>query len=125
MKAIAAVHNRKKYVRPFGAGIFVFSLVGLFLLSATVCHAATVTLSWDPSPDTDLANYRIYQSDTPGGYRFGTHSPDLVASVPAGTETCAIDVSGAVKYFVGTAVDSSDQESLPSNEVSWAMGDGS
>jgi hypothetical protein len=81
--------------------------------------AGQFTLTWNPSAAPDLALYRVYASSTvnadfPAEY-------DLVAEVPKGTTTYTDDEFtlpddfGTTYYYVITAVDTSDNESVPSN----------
>jgi hypothetical protein len=83
-------------------------------LTLNAPSTSSATLSWLPNTETDLASYRVYQSTTPGVYG----AP--IATVPAGTVTfTAAGLSiGTTYYFTVTAVDSSNNESLHSNEVS-------
>jgi hypothetical protein len=82
-------------------------------LNLNATSTSSVTLSWTPNTEADLASYRIYQSTTSGSY--GT----AVATVPAGTATFTVTGLniGTTYFFRITAVDSSNNESLPSNEV--------
>jgi hypothetical protein len=75
---------------------------------------SSATLTWDPNTEPDLASYRIYRSTTPGVYGAA------LATVPTGTTGYVATglQMGTTYYFVVTAVDSSDNESQPSNEVS-------
>jgi len=85
-------------------------------ITLTVNPPATssAALSWNPSTDSDLASYRVYRSTTPGVYGAA------VATVPVGTVsyTAAGLAMGNTYYFTITAVDSSNNESVRSNEVS-------
>jgi fibronectin type 3 domain-containing protein len=83
-------------------------------LTLNAVSTSSATLTWDPNTDPDLASYRVYQSTTPGVY--GT----AIATVPAGASTYTMTglTLGTTYYFRITAVDSTGNESLPSNEVS-------
>ena len=75
---------------------------------------SSATLTWDANTEPDLASYRIYRSTTPGVYGAA------LATIPTGTTNyvaTGLQV-GTTYYFVVTAVDLSDNESQPSNEVS-------
>ena len=93
-------------------------LLGLvFLLSTTVFAGSTVTFSWEPNSESDLAGYKLYQSDTSGNYVIGVDKP--IADIEAGTEIVTItDISDGHKYWILTAYDFHKNESGPSNEVS-------
>jgi fibronectin type 3 domain-containing protein len=75
---------------------------------------SSATLTWDANTESDLASYRVYRSTTPGAYG------SALATVPTGTTGYVATglQMGTTYYFVVTAVDSSDNESQPSNEVS-------
>jgi len=91
-------------------------LAALCLLVATPVLAKDVMFSWDPNTESDLAGYRLHQSDTSGSY---TYAPGTeVADIPAGTEICTIDVADGTWYWVLIAYDNDGNESGPSNEVS-------
>jgi fibronectin type 3 domain-containing protein len=81
-------------------------------LSAPATSSATLT--WTPNTETDLASYRVYRSTTAGVYG----SP--IATIPAGTNTYIVNglAVGTTYFFRITAVDSANNESQPSNEVS-------
>lgn len=82
-------------------------------LSLSSAGSSSAVLTWNASTSTDVATYRIYQSNTSGVYG----AP--IATVPAGTLTFtagALQV-GSTYYFVVTAVDSFNNESQRSNEV--------
>ena len=83
-------------------------------LTLNPVSTSSATLTWDPNTDSDLASYRVYQTTTPGVY--GTP----IATVPAGATTYTRTglTMGSTYYFRITAVDSTGNESLPSNEVS-------
>jgi len=88
-----------------------------FLLIAFPVFAADVSFEWDANTESDLAGYRLYQSDTSGLYTYGTGNE--VKDIPAGTETCTVTgVPDGVWYWVLTAYDTHGNESGPSNEVS-------
>lgn len=85
----------------------------LILLLPAICSAVSVEFSWDANTESDLAGYRLYQSQSSGVYG------DIpVAVISAGIETVTIDVtSDGTYFFVLTAYDTSDNESGYSNEV--------
>jgi hypothetical protein len=66
-------------------------------------------LRWSPSPEPDLAFYRVYRA-TPTG------SPAKIAEVPAGTAVYldATTTAGTAYRYTITAVDQAGNESLPS-----------
>jgi len=103
-------------------------LAFVFCLVATTVMAAAVTFRWDANTETDLAGYRLYQTDVSGQYVYGpgdgtnrvaTISVDLSAT-PAvhPTEYRLENVADGRHYWVLTAYDLSGNESGRSNEVS-------
>jgi hypothetical protein len=88
--------------------------VGLILccISALrVLGSASVTLAWDPSPDLDVAGYRVYV-----GQFSGVYAPPI----DVGSQTTVVVSNlqqGVTHYFVVTAYNSSGLESDPSNEI--------
>lgn len=86
-------------------------LTALLVLLATASYSATANLSWTASPTPDVT-YRVYVSDTSGGYTFGTGGmdvPGLTAQVPL--------ADGVDAYMVVTAINAQGLESGPSNEI--------
>ena len=79
-------------------------------------HASSVSVSWTPNAELDLAGYNVYRSET---------SPVSIAGTPLNGGTLITGTTfddpttelGTVYHYVVTAVDSSDNESLPSAEV--------
>lgn len=106
-----------------------FLIVLLSIGLSLPCWAdSSLTFTWSPNLEADLAGYRLYQSDTSGEYIFGEDSS--IATIPAGTvqklsgryntETVTIDhIQNGTWFWVLTAFDNSlaKNESLPSNEV--------
>ncbi|QWV91832.1 fibronectin type III domain-containing protein [Geomonas oryzisoli] len=93
----------------------------LLLSFPGTCLATSVTLAWDPSPDTDLAGYRIYYQANSANLPFqGTGAVQGSAPVDGGNVTTAsitgLDPANAY-YFAVTAYDSTGQESVYSNIV--------
>lgn len=82
------------------------------LVAPALAPAATVTLAWDPSPDTNVVGYYIY---------FGPASGDYTNKLSAGsalTLTVPGLAPGSAYYFAATAVDATGLESEFSQEVS-------
>ncbi len=71
----------------------------------------SVSLSWNPNPDTNVVGYALYVGHTSGNYSsridVGTNTTSTLSGLS----------NGATFYFVATAYDSSDVESAPSNEA--------
>lgn len=91
-------------------------LLATLVLWASPVSAGDLQLIWNPNVETDLAGYRLYTGDAPGGpyTQIGeapvSPSPSFVFSVPANIEKTF--------YFVATAYDTAGNESGYSNEVS-------
>jgi hypothetical protein len=71
------------------------------------------TLTWNPSPEADLAGYKVYRS-------VGTGPLTLLNSVPKGTTTFVDDpipnIDGDIGYAL-TAIDVAGNESIKSAVV--------
>ena len=101
-----------------------FFLVAFFLALAVPAAAGplkvdqatptTVTMMWDPSPESDLAGYRIYQSKISGGpyARIGQIQVMAVPEFTTGT------LANGTYFWVVTAYNTAGMESGYSNEVS-------
>lgn len=74
--------------------------------------AGQLLLDWDDNAQTGFAYFRVKRSTTGGG------PYTLIASPTASAFTDTAVVPGTTYYYVVTAVNSSNQESLPSNEDS-------
>ena len=80
---------------------------------------ANITFAWDANSEADLTGYRLYESPVSGQYTFGEGNE--VLTIPAGTVTGTITVSGGGKrYYVLTAYNATD-ESGRSNEVNLTL----
>jgi hypothetical protein len=73
----------------------------------------SVDLSWNASTSQDVVGYNVYRSYTSGGPYGKINS----ALDPSTAYTDSSVVSGKTYYYVATAVNSSDQESIYSNEA--------
>ena len=92
-------------------------VVAFFFMCGMAMAASNVTLVWDANSESDLAGYKLYQSNVSGDY---TSIP--VMTIPAGTETAnLLDVPDGTYFWVLTAYDISGNESGPSNEVTASL----
>ena len=98
------------------AVFFLFFLISVFcLLYSGAAHAASVTLAWDRSQDTDIAGYRVY---------YGTSSGHYTTMTSVGNNTsCTITnlEPGRTYYFVATAYDTNGHESAFSGEIPYTV----
>lgn len=90
-------------------------IAGLVLAGTYACSAASVTLAWDPSPDTNVVGYNVY---------VGTASRTYTQVHDAGNATMltiADLVEGTTYYFAATAYDSWGLESDYSPETTYTI----
>ena len=99
-----------------GSPIIVFIFVPLSILPFFGPKRVTATLSWDPSPDKRVINYRIYYSDVTRTKAAKAQSIDVGRTTHV---TVPNLVAGHTYYFVVRAVDSMGRESDPSNQVKY------
>ena len=96
------------------------AVVAFFFMCGMAMAASNVTFIWDANSETDLAGYRLYQSQTSGVYTYG--DGNQVATILVGTETVQItNISDGTYFWVLTAYDNDGNESVPSNEVTAAL----
>lgn len=88
--------------------------VTLTIAAATQPTTGTVTLSWNPNSESDLAGYKVYRATSSGGYG----AP--IATIPAGSTQYVSSglAKGFTYFFVITAYDQAGNESPSSNETS-------
>ena len=71
----------------------------------------SVSISWDPSPSTNAAYYKVYRGTVSGGpYNL------LGTNITANTYTDSTVQSGATYYYVTTTVSTAGLESIFSNQ---------
>ena len=96
--------------------LFILCFVLTFSVSTVFANPnANITFVWNANSETDLAGYRLYQSNVPGFYTFG--EGNQIIDILTGTETVTIRVHDGIWYWVLTAYDNHGNESGPSNEV--------
>jgi hypothetical protein len=103
--------------RPFritGLTKFLGSLLILAVLSTTV-QAASVTLAWTRSSDTNVAGYNVYYGGASGTYT------NMVNVGSATNATISGLIPGTTYYFAATAYSSSGVGSPFSSEVSYTV----
>ena len=77
--------------------------------------AASVSLAWNPNPETDLKGYRVYRGGTNGG-------PDWMAEVGLTTLVTVSELNeGSTYRFTVTAVNEGGLESDHSDPVFYSV----
>ena len=96
-------------------GLLFFSILLVTFLLSVWAHAASVSLSWNPNTEIDLAGYKIHYGTASGSY---TNSVDV-----GNVTTCTVPnlTAGQTYYFAATAYDTSGSESGYSNQVSYTI----
>jgi hypothetical protein len=84
-------------------------------LTGSAQGQTSVTLAWDPSPDSAIAGYRLYDGVTSETY---TNVIDVGRATSA---TVSNLVNGVTYFFSATAYDTKGQESAFSDEISYAV----
>ena len=89
-------------------------LIGLLLLLGVpmAAQADSVSLTWDPNPEEDLAGYKVYVGTTPAAYT------DIIDVGHVTTYTISDLVPGETYFFAVTAYDIFANESGFSHEMS-------
>jgi len=85
-----------------------------FTATATTQQAHSVALTWNAST-TAVAGYNVYRT-TVSGAQYAKLNSSLVGGL-AYTDTTVVSGNSITYFYVTTAVDSSGNESIPSNEV--------
>lgn len=88
----------------------------LFLTgSAFAAGTNSVSLAWDPNPETDLAGYRLQYGLTPGIYPYVVDAGKTTSATANGLN------QGTTYYFTVVAYNSAGQSSTASSEVSYTV----
>lgn len=105
-----AVVRTKRFV----LNLICCSALALFIqLPAHACQS--VTLSWDPSSDTNVAGFKIYYGTTSQNY------PNVVVAGNTNSVTITGLKAGTTYYFAATSYNAAGTESALSNEASYAV----
>jgi len=102
------------WLRRVALRVFVFNSL-LALSQFPVFAAASVTLTWDPSPDATVTGYRIYYGVASRSYT------NIVDAGDATSITISNLVEGVTYYFAATAYNVLGMESEFSDEVSYTV----
>jgi len=92
-------------------------LLSSFLVVGIGITSEIATFEWDANIESDLAGYRIYQSNQSGVYTYGPTSTNLIATIPVGTEEVTLEIEDGTYFWVATAFDTEGLESDPSDEL--------
>jgi hypothetical protein len=122
------VHNATRYqncgnrFRPLANGLALATVCLLFYISpATTSLAAdplsgpTLTLSWQASTSTNVANYKVYYGTTRGSYTQAVSAGPLTQATITGL------TPGTTYFLAVTASDDAELESGYSNEISFVV----
>lgn len=102
------------WITRIGIALWIIAALGLMLILARLAVGAdSVGLSWDSSPSSGVANYRIRFGNFPGIY----HSQQQVT--PRDLDTVITNLAYGTWYFVASAILTNGLESEPSNEATW------
>ncbi len=96
----------------------VSSILAFFLLSAAA-HARPVNLAWEPSPDPNIAAYRVYYGNY--SYEYLWHDEVALSTCQSGVCHVSLDLPNGTWYFAVSARAQSGLESTFSNEVSTVL----
>lgn len=99
----------------------ILQIIMIMLTMPRVAFPASVVLNWDPSPDADLAGYKVYYQANSSVLPFvGTGATEGSAPINAGnTTTFTVDGlnPGSSYYFAVTAYNTVGLESVYSNII--------
>ena len=95
-----------------------FTILAILAI-AGIAQAATLQISWNANPDTDLAGYKVYQGTASGQYGEPVDVGNVTGHVMEITPQY-----GGTYYFAVTAYDTSGNESGYSDEATCFIPDG-
>ena len=121
MKPLDQKRKEKKVKR-----ILILTVLALFILSGlAIAGQKTITFQWDyPSPPSDLGGFNFYTASKAGGpYTKATSIPYVAGQTQYTSAQNLTSPDGAetVMYFVVSAYDKSNNESVKSNEVTYTF----
>jgi hypothetical protein len=97
--------------------IFLLIPCTLYLIPATLpaANAATVTLSWDQNPESDIAGYKLHYGTVSGNYQYDVDVGNYTSCTISGL------AEGTTYYFAATAYNSGNVESGLSEELAYTI----
>jgi hypothetical protein len=93
------------------AGVQLAIWAVLLAVSTTLRGASSVTLAWDPNPESDISGYIVYYGNASRSYPYSTNVGNVTTATVYGLQ------AGLTNYFAITARNSAGLESDFSNEV--------
>ena len=96
---------------------FIGVCLAVFVLPLAAYAVSDVTFQWDSNTELDMASYNIYRSDD-GQLTWNKVNAAPIVHEGTGTETWTeLGVPDGTHFWYATAVDTSENESPPSNIV--------
>ena len=112
---LSGEHKDMKFSANRKIAAFFFSIA--FLAFPLSLNAASVTLYWNASPESDLAAYKVYKR-IPPSTSYGSPVYEGLTSTPSNPTQGISGLNEGTTYgFIVTATDTSGNESSPSNEI--------
>ncbi len=93
----------------------ILTVLSVFFISTSVCHAAQITLAWDPNPEPTVSGYRVY---------YGTSSNYYSNVIDVGNRTSCTSTGllpGLTYFISATAYASTGDESNFSGEIAYTV----
>lgn len=90
-------------------------LFALCAMPLSAANAATVTLAWDKSPESDIAGYKIHYGTAGGSYQYSVNVGNCTSCTISGL------AEGTTYYFAATAYNAGNTESSFSPEVAYTI----
>lgn len=103
-----------KLARWFGGCLVAFAIT-ISGFAANVLPESSVKLAWDPSPDANVAGYRLHYGVAAAQYTNSIAVGNLTSNVVTGL------IKGITYYFAVTAYDAYGMQSPFSNEISYQL----
>lgn len=93
------------------------AVVWLAFVPTSLFAEQSVQLQWEPNPDPAVIGYNIYYGTSSGNYSAEVSVDNVSSAILIGL------VEGTTYYIVATSRDSTDQQSPPSEEISYTVPD--
>ena len=110
-----AIHNDSTRFMPRARGVGAILALAMLLSPTLAFGTASVTLAWNPNPETDIASYQLRYGTTPGAH------PNIVeAGLNTSTAVSGL-AEGSTYFFVVSACNRAGLRSVPSSEISYQI----